>query len=361
VEAFSIGFGSEGAYMNELEHARTVARKYGMTHRSLIYEWKDLQGQLEKIAWSLDEPCGDPAAFLTLALSGFARERVTVALSGLGGDELFGGYRRYLAVKYHARYLKLPALVRDGVVRPILEALPEARTSRLANLARLAKKFALNVERDVKGSWARTTSYLPAFAGPLFEGDLRGISRSTYRSEGYERHWSTVAGWPDPLAQVMYMDMKMYLPDQLLHLQDRMSMAASLEARVPFMDHRLVEMAASIPSRFKIRGRNLKAVLKKLAERYVPAGCIYREKKGFTAPIEVWLRGPLREPLEECLSPERVKDRGIFNVAFVEWMKAEFFQRQRDMALPLYQAFLLELWMKGVGPLQSSDPVAPNA
>lgn len=345
-KAYSIGFGREGAYMDEMEYARTVADKHGMIHRCLIFEWKDLLREIERITWFLDEPCGDPAAFLTLALSEFTRSEVTVALSGLGGDELFGGYRRYLAVKYHSKYLRVPAAVRRHLINPILRSLPEGRTSRLANLARLAKKFALNVDGDIRTSWAATTSYLPPYAGPLFQGDLGGARRNTYRNETFERYWSRVAHLGDPLDQVMYMDMKMYLPDQLLHLQDRMSMAVSLEARVPFMDHRLVELAASVPSELKIRGRSLKIVLKHLAERYVPRHCIYREKKGFTAPLEVWLRGHLRDPLEDALSPRRVRDRGFFKVDFVEWMKREFFDRGRDLALPLYQALLLEVWMR---------------
>jgi asparagine synthase (glutamine-hydrolysing) len=134
--------------------------------------------------------------------------------------------------------------------------------------------------------------------------------------------------------------------DQLLHQQDKMSMAVSLEARVPYLDHRLVELAATIPVGLKMARGEPKALLKKLAERYVPRECIYRPKKGFGAPVDAWLRGPLREQVNDLLSPAQVRKRGIFDVAFVEWMKNEFFERGRDLSIQMYQVFLLEVWLR---------------
>jgi asparagine synthase (glutamine-hydrolysing) len=145
----------------------------------------------------------------------------------------------------------------------------------------------------------------------------------------------------------------MYMVDQLLLLQDKMSMAVSLEARVPYLDHRLVELAATIPAEMKMAGGELKALLKRIAVRHVPRECVYRPKQGFGAPLESWLRGPLREPVQDLLSPRRVRDRGVFEVSFVEWMKKAFFEEGRDLSIPLYQALLLEIWSRsyldGVG------------
>jgi asparagine synthase (glutamine-hydrolysing) len=344
VEAFSIGYGAEGAYMNEIPWARRVAERWGMKHHPLVVEPEDLVRDFERVTWHLDEPVGDPAAFLTLALSEFSRRHVTVVLSGLGADELFAGYRRYRALGLAERFRALPAWLRDGIVRPLVEWLPEARTRRLGDYARLAKKFLRSLDPDPRRAWASTVSYLPAYAGPLFTDELAPLRRETYGCAAFDEIWKRAADFPDPVDRAEYVDLHMYMVDQLLLLQDKMSMAVSLEARVPYLDHRLVELAASIPSAAKLAGGEQKAVLKKVAEKYVPRECIYREKKGFAAPVEAWLRGPLRERVNDALSPARVRARGLFRVEFVEWMKREFYASARDLSLQLYQALLLETW-----------------
>lgn len=346
VEAFSIGYGGEGTYMNELEYAEAVARRYGMNHRSLILDSQDLLRDMNQVAWNLDEPCGDPAAFLTLALSRFTRQHVTVSLSGLGADELFAGYRRYQAILWQDRYMRLPGLLRNGLIRPLAGLLPEARTNRVLNYLRMFKKFVYSVDQDLRRSWTHTMSYLPIYGGPIFTGEMAAATRDTFTNPAFETYWQRTHGLPSSVDRVMYMDAKMYLVDQLLLLQDKMSMAVSLEARVPFMDYRLVELAATIPVKDKLAGGELKAVLKKLAEKYVPRACIYRPKKGFQAPVEIWLRGPLREQVDEALRPQRIRDRGVFEVNFIEWLKREFYAGGRDLAIQLYQAFMLETWMR---------------
>jgi len=347
VEAFSIGFGEDGAYMNELHYAEDVAKRYGMKHHTMILRSEDLLRDVDRLIWHLDEPCGDNSAFLTLAVSEFARKRVTVTLSGLGGDELFGGYRRYLAAKYHGRYLRIPSLLRNGLIEPFMEILPEGRTGRVTNTLRIVKRFMRTAHGDIKRSWANATSYLPAgYPGAIFANDMRQVTRASYRDESFEKHWARVGDLPDPVDQAMYMDTRMFLTDTLLLLQDRTSMAVSLEARVPFLDHRVVELAATIPASMHMRGPRLKCVLKKLAERYVPMHCIYREKKGFASPLETWLREPLREQVYDALSPERIKARGIFDVGFTEWLKEQFYGQRRDLTTELSQVYLLEVWMR---------------
>jgi asparagine synthase (glutamine-hydrolysing) len=224
--------------------------------------------------------------------------------------------------------------------------MPEGRTSRIGNYGRLLKKFVFSANQDLKRSWATTISYLPAFEEAMFTDELAAIRRENYSSAAFEEHWGCVSDLPEPVDQVTYIDMKMYMVDQLLMQQDKMTMAVSLEARVPFLDHRMVELAASIPISMKLPGGRLKAVLKTLAEKYVPRECIYREKKGFGAPVESWLRGPLKEQLHDALSPQRVRARGIFRVEFIEWMKREFFEGGRDLSVQLYQVLLLEVWLR---------------
>ncbi len=344
VEAFSIGYGAGGEFMNELSYARLAAERWGMRQHPLVVEPDDLLRDFERVVWHLDEPCGDPAAFLTLALSDFSRRHVTVVLSGLGADELFGGYRRYLGLRWQQRWLALPRVLREGILRPLLERLPETRTDRLGNWARLAKKLVAGADADPRRAWASTVSYLPEYDGPIFSGEFASVRRASYTSEAFEELWSRVADLPDPVDRATYLDVKTYMVDQLLLLQDKMSMAASLEARVPFLDHRVVELAASIPTATKLAGGRLKAVLKSVAERHVPRACVHRSKQGFTAPLERWLRGPLRARVDDALAPKRVRDRAVFEVEFVEWMKRAFFERGRDLSLQLYQALVLETW-----------------
>ena len=360
VEAFSIGFGHEGAFSDELRYARPVAERYGMNHHELILEPSDLVASLGRVVWHLDEPCADPAAFLTLALSEFARREVTVSLSGLGGDELFAGYRRHLAVRHMGTYNRLPAIIRTGAIKPVVGLLPESRSSRTLNAFRRAKRFVRMADADAKTAWARSVSYAPAYEGPVFGPALTGVTLDG-RDDIFDRHWQRVAEVADPVDQVLYMDTKMYLADQLLLLQDKMSMAVSLEARVPFLDYRLVELAASIPSGQKIRGTNLKVLLKKLAEKYIPHECIYRPKQGFSLPLDLWLRGPLREQVNDVLSRDAVRDRAVFSVDYVEWLKREFYERSRELTMELYHVFLLELWLRmfvdGEGrPLAAATP-----
>jgi len=348
VEAFSVGFDEQYAYMDEREYSRAVARKYGAHHHEVVLKPDDLLKDIDRVVWFLDEPCGDAAAFLTMAISEFTRRHVTVSLSGVGGDELFAGYRRYLAAKWHDRYLKLPAFVRRGLIRPLVSILPEGRGSRITNLARITKKFVRDIDGDLKASWQNTVSYLPAYEGPMFAGAMEPVTRRTFRSDDFDALWQRVAALPDPVDQAIYLDLKTYLPDQLLFLQDKMSMAASLETREPFLDYRLIELAATIPLNLRIPGRELKAILRRIADKYLPRDCIYREKKGFAAPIGQWFKGPLRDQLREALSPERVRSRGIFRVEYVEWMLRAFFEQNRDLSVQLYQAFMLELWFRQI-------------
>ena len=346
VEVFSIGYGKEGASQDELRYAGMVASRYGMNHHALVLDSSDLLRDVERVTWFLDEPVGDPAAFLTLSLSEFTRRRVTVALSGLGGDELFGGYRRYHVMKYQPVFGRIPAWARRGILDPVLRLLPDSRANRLLDAVRVVRRLSRTIEPDVKTTWARSVSYLPPCPVPLFTGAMQSATRETFASVAFEEHWSRVAHLADPVDQAMYMDAKMYLADQLLLLQDKMSMAVSLEARVPFMDYRLVELAATIPASMKIRGMTLKFLLKKLAERYVPRECIYRKKRGFSPPLLSWMRGPLREQVRDALTPARVKDRGVFRVEAVEWLKREFYDRGHDLSVELYQVFLLEIWLR---------------
>jgi asparagine synthase (glutamine-hydrolysing) len=244
------------------------------------------------------------------------------------------------------RYLGLPGIVRHGLIEPFVERLPEGRTGRARNTFRMAKRFVRMADGDLARAWKRSLASRPAYDGPILADGLEEVRRADASlPDAFDRHWARAAGIEDPVDRVLYMDQKMYLPNQLLLIQDKMSMAVSLEARVPFLDYRLVELAATIPAAAKLRRTELKMLLKRLAERYIPRECIYRTKQGFAPPLEAWLRGPLREPVHDLLSQSRVRDHGVFEAGYVEWLKREFYERHRELTLELYQAFLLETWL----------------
>jgi asparagine synthase (glutamine-hydrolysing) len=347
IEAFSIGFGSDAGFYDELEYAERVAARYDMHHHVLHLEASDLVDDFERIVWFMDEPCGDPATFLTLAISEHARRHVTVALSGLGGDELFAGYRRHLGMRHVDRYLRIPAALRRAVIAPLVDALPDGRSGRVRNGFRKAKRFVDMAQSDVGQSWRSSLTAGSAYEGPVLTEAMNELRRDDpTHVEAYDRHWARAATLADPVDAALYLDTKLYLPDQLLLIQDKMSMAVSLEAREPFLDYRLVELAATIPATTKLRRTELKIVLKRLAERYMPRECIYRPKQGFAPPLEAWLRGPLRDAVHDRLETGRVREHGVFETAYVEWLKREFYERRRELTLELYQAFLLETWLE---------------
>ena len=343
VEAFSIGYAGEATFIDELSHAQRVAEQYSMNHHVLRLEPADLLGDFERVVWFMDEPCGDPAAFLTLALSEYTRRHVTVSLSGLGGDELFAGYRRHLAVRNLDRYLSVPGFLRSRMIGPLVSRLPENRSNRTLNAFRKAKRFVRMADADPRRAWLSSVSYEPPYTGRILGDAL--LSQGSGLGD-FDRHWERASAIPDPVDRVLYMDTKMYLADQLLLIQDKMSMAVSLEARVPFLDYRLVELAATIPSSAKLGSTRLKVILKRLAERYIPKDCIYRPKQGFGMPLDLWLRGALREPVYDLLTPSRVRDHGVFQVDYVEWLKREFYERNRELTIELYHVFLLETWLQ---------------
>jgi len=345
-QAFSIGFEGAPAHYDEVPYARAVAERYGMRHHILRVRSEDLISDLDDVVWYLDEPCADPSTILTLCLSRFTRQHVKVALSGLGADEVFGGYRRHLAAKLYATYLHVPVAVRRRMIRPILDLFPERRSSAFLNTIRVAKKFLVCDATDLKGAWTDSVSYLPAYDGAVFAGAMQSVTRANFTDALWDEYWATAARFPDAVDQVMYVDAKTSFVDARIQLQDKMSMAVGLEVREPLIDHKLVELAGTIPAALKIPGFRLKALLKQIAAKYIPRECIERSKTGFAPPLEQWLRGPLRAQVYDVLSADTVRRRGFFDVRFVEWLKAQFYEHNRDFSIELYQALLLERWFE---------------
>ncbi len=331
VKTFSIGF-SEQAF-NEAPYARQVADALGTDHHELILE-PDVLDILDDLIWYLDEPFGDSSAIPTYMVSKMAAEKVTVALSGDGGDEIFGGYDKYLKEQKERQRERIPYPVRRmlGVIGAGMKEGMKGRN--------FLRHIALNgAER-----------YLDA--GKLFG---RQEQRGLFQREAAERILAT-----DPLAykreclekesdhwlsSVQYNDIKNYLPLDIMTKVDRMSMAHSLEARSPLLDHKLVEFAATIPPEMKLHNGNTKHILKQSMRGILPDSIIDRRKQGFAVPLGAWFRGEMSDFVRDLLFSASSRSRNIFNVDYIERLLS-LHQRGREADLQLWTLISFELWCR---------------
>ncbi|MEO5619212.1 MAG: asparagine synthase (glutamine-hydrolyzing), partial [Candidatus Eisenbacteria bacterium] len=285
VQTFSVGFDEPGPY-NELPFARTVARHLGTEHREILISPRDLLREIPSLAWHQDEPVSEPAAIPTFLVSQLARETVTVVLTGEGGDELFAGYPKYAVDPLARRLAALPEGLREPLLRHGVDRLP-FRFRKLKVVARSAR---------FRDEAERLAAWFAGFAGEerqrLLSPEMRrhdGLGAAAFRAALAE------SSARRPLDRMLDADLRLWLPDDLLMKVDKMSMAASIEARVPLLDHPLIEWAARLPDRFKVRGLEGKVLLKRLARRLIPREVVDRPKVGFTVPLAPWFRGGLRE------------------------------------------------------------------
>jgi asparagine synthase (glutamine-hydrolysing) len=341
VKTYSIGFAGDsgGQYYNELPYARQVASLFRTDHHEIVVK-PDISTLLPRLVWHLDEPVADAAFLTTFLVSEFARRDVTVILSGVGGDELFGGYRRYLGDHYNRLYEVIPRSIRHGLLLPLARRLPSDRHSRLLDLSRLAKGFILSSELPPD---RRYRSYVE-----LFDSDERDsllLERSEPGRDCLDRAFAA-AHDGDSLRRLMEVDLQTQLPDDLLMLTDKMTMATSLECRVPFLDHRLVELSARMPARFKIRGRRLKHVLKKALAGVLPDEILHRPKRGFGAPMGAWLKNELSTYLGAVLSRATIEKRGFFSWSQVERTIRMHRSNERDYTDHLLALMNFELWCR---------------
>jgi asparagine synthase (glutamine-hydrolysing) len=330
LKTFSIGFNESG--YNELEHARIVAKKFGAEHHELVLE-PDVLGVIDDLAWYLDEPFGDPSCIPTYMVSKLAAEHVTVALSGDGGDELFGGYDKYVVEEKDRRRPVPPwlrkacgaaaGLMPEGMRgRNLLYHLSLTGAERYLDsiilLPELAKRKLFRAEAvaaiDVYAPWRR---------------ELDAITRAN----------------GDWLSTVQYLDLKGYLPQDILTKVDRMSMAHSLEARNPLLDHKLVEFAATIPPELKLKSGTTKYIFKQAMRGILPDGIIDRPKLGFGVPLGRWFRGKLGSFVRDVVLSEKSKQRGIFDPAYIETLLKRH-ERGRPYDIELWTLISFELWCR---------------
>ena len=339
VRTFSIGLRDQS--YNELRYARLVSRRFQTEHEEFIIEPEAVE-LVYKFSEFLDEPFGDFSVFPTFLVSEMARKYVTVVLSGDGGDELFAGYDTYVAEKADRYFRRFPRWLREGLfMRTARRLRPQAQKKGLANRCKRFLEGSV-LPRDVMhvrwmtflGEERKQDLYSPRFREELGDADVFAPVRELFsRPEG-----------ADPLSRQMYVDIMSYLTDDILVKVDRMSMANSLETRVPFLDHCFMEFAATIPSDLKLRGWNTKYLLRRAMARDLPPEILKRGKQGFSIPMKNWLQGELREMLLDLLSRQRVEKRGYFNWQAVESLVKEHLDGREDHSHRLWPLLVFELW-----------------
>lgn len=340
IRTYAIGFtgGEAEALYNELPYARRVAELFGTQHREIVVR-PDVVSLLPKLLWHMDEPLSDTAFITTFLVSEFARQDVKVILSGVGGDELFGGYRRYLGEHYAQQYHRLPGWLRRSAA-DIAGRLPVDRHSGLLNTLRLAKGFLSSAGMTADD---RYRSYLQVLDRETVSALL--MLPDAVQTDPLELAFAG-AGHEDSLNRMFAVDAQTQLPDDLLMLTDKMSMAVSLECRVPLLDHQLVELAASMPAAIKVRRGRLKHVLKESLGDLLPKDILDRKKRGFGTPMGAWLKTELAPLLGCLLAPEVIQRRGLFRQPVVDWLIADHQASRIDGTDALLALLNLEIWSR---------------
>jgi asparagine synthase (glutamine-hydrolysing) len=331
-------------------YAKRVAQKYGAECREIVVD-PDVASLLPKVIWHLDDAVADPAAIATWLISREAKPSSTVLLSGQGGDELFAGYRVHLVNKFPKWTRLLSANLRQKLLISPIEALSR-NVNRIPGISPgLVLAYCRYSARALRLSgltppeqFAGMRSYMGTEAlENLLSPDVFAASRP--HDEIILEHFREAASL-DFLDQMLYVDQQTFLPDLNLAYSDKLSMAASIEARVPLLDNAVVDFMRGVPSSLKLRGYNQKYILKKAMEDILPREVITRRKAGFGLPVRSWLRNELREMVGDLLSEKRVRERGLFRPDFVAKMVDENRSGQRDYTLQLWSLLTLELWQQ---------------
>ncbi|MBA2620608.1 MAG: asparagine synthase (glutamine-hydrolyzing) [Acidobacteria bacterium] len=334
VKTFSIGFNEDS--FNELKFARVAARHFGTEHHEFVVT-PDLVEIVDRLVWHFDEPFADPSAMPTFMVSKMAREFVTVALSGDGGDELFAGYSRYVTDKKRGALAQLPKSIRKNLLRVAGEKLPHGIRG---------KNYLYNISLDAVERYIDSVSYFnPMRKKSLYSKDFQAkLNGAAGAGERDFKRFADSVQTGNPIDKLLYLDSKTYLPSDILTKVDRMSMATSLEARVPLLDHKLIEFVAQIPTELKMNGTQTKYILKRAMEGIVPNEILYREKQGFGVPINEWINVQLRERIRADLSDRRTLERGYFEKSYIQTLLDEHSKQRRDHSYALWLLWMLELW-----------------
>ena len=359
IVACSIGFGADISYdiaPDDLKYARKVRDCFRekLDFREIVLD-PEVVSLLPETIWHLDEPVADPAALSTYLICRAAKATASVMLSGVGGEEVFGGYPRYLAMKLAGSLEYGSPIFHSSAFSRMLDRLPASRPGPFLAHFRNFKKFARAVQtRDFQLRYlAMRAYYTPA--------ELKGLLKNPALAEqALEEHltWFERVKGRDPLSQLLYVDTKTFLPCLNLAYTDKMSMAASVEIREPLLDYQLVEFVTNLPSPYKIHGRKQKYILKKVGERFLPKEVVWRKKSGFGAPIRAWVMKDLRPLIDDLLSERSVEERGLLNYSAVEKILEDQRSGREDNAFRIWALLTLELWMRTFLDSDGRQPVA---
>ncbi|MGC2108079.1 MAG: asparagine synthase (glutamine-hydrolyzing) [Candidatus Korobacteraceae bacterium] len=355
LRCYSIVFSDEHGKLEQSNddafYSKQVAAHFQADWHQIVAH-PDVVDLLPKVTWHLDDAIADHAAIATYLICREAKENVTVLLSGQGGDEVFAGYRVHLVDRI-TRWLRIiPATLRRGLLTNALKSLanhpgmvPAVRPGLVLAYSRFLQKLLRLSDLNPIDQYVSMRSYLDEDEiDELLSPEMRGLARVRHDEKLLE-HFADASDL-DFVNQMLYADQQTFLPDLNLAYSDKLSMAASIEARVPFLDNEVVDFMRRVPPQFKLRGYTQKYLLKKSMERLLPRDVIYRRKAGFGLPVRSWLRNELREMLGDLLSPDRIRQRGILNPKTVARFLRQNESGERDYTLQLWALLTLEVWQQ---------------
>ena len=336
VKTFAIGFTDDPSF-NELEHARVVANHYHSEHREFMVS-PDAIALLPKLVWHYDQPFADSSAIPSFLVAQLTRQHVKVALTGDGSDELFAGYERFAAARLAENYRRTPHLLQNAAKR-LLGMMPEATTYR--SFVRRARRFVDSAALPLPERYLHWVGiFPPSLIGELLTDEVEPDPVSHFQTYFDSLHDSDLIG------QLLTVNMKSYLPGDLLVKTDRMTMANSLEARCPFLDHQLLEFSCTIPSELKLKGMTTKYILKRALKDIVPQEIIDRKKHGFGVPVGRWFRTSLKNYLRDTLLSREALARGYFHESTLRRLIGEHENGKRDHGHRLWALLTLEIWQR---------------
>jgi asparagine synthase (glutamine-hydrolysing) len=343
VKSFSIGFDIEG--YNEAHHAAAVARHLGTDHTELTVTSKEALDVIPHLPEFYDEPFADSSQIPTYLVSAMTRKYVTVALSGDGGDELFAGYNRYQLTQRFWRSLSLmPRAMRKGAAAALTAVRPDRWTQLLSALPSRLRPPQAGDKVHKAASVLRLDSADAVYRRLVSHWEPSEIMPQAREPKSILDDQTLMKDFPDLLPRMQFLDLVTYLPDDILTKVDRASMAVALEARVPLIDHRVVEFAWRLPENVKVRNGTSKWILRQVLYRHVPPELIERPKMGFGIPLGEWLRGPLRDWAETLLGEQRLREAGLVDAAMVRRYWQDHLDGRRNWQYLLWDVLMLEAW-----------------
>ncbi len=342
IKTFSIGFKNAG-YYDERKFARKIVKQFSTQHHEFEVE-PDALEILPTLVKYFDEPFADSSAIPTYYLSKMARQHVTVCLSGTGGDELFGGYRRYLIENLFEHYQRYPKSI-QGLAMNLSKMLPVSRKSALKEYFLLVKRFLTCQEES--SPMLRHLNMMSCFTDEAKDALYTDAFGEKFSSLPHplELHYKKT-GDLDDLTRTLYADFQSYLPGDLLVKEDRMTMAASLEGRVPFLDHEFIEYAASIPSSLKVRNLTTKYIFKEAMRPILPSIITDRRKHGFAVPVGEWFKKELKDYASDIFQDSKTTQRGYFDATYIQNLMSEHQKGLQDYSSQLWTLLMFELWCR---------------